>query len=221
MAQVTTGIHSILSRPIVYEAVQKFMGAEKGRALVVRNYVRPFPGMRILDLGCGPAEILGSLPTDIAYVGYDMSPEYIAAAQWKFAGRGTFYCRLLEQAEVATLERFDLVMGIGVLHHLDDATAHDFMRIAKAALNPDGRIYTLDPCFARRQNPIARFLISRDRGQNVRDPQGYQALLQGLELKVHGTLTHQAWIPYTHWHMECRAQAPASRPAAQACDSAS
>jgi len=203
MAQVTTGIRAILSHPMAYEAVQRIIGAEKGRARIVRDYLRPFPGMRILDLGCGTAEILGALPPDIAYVGYDMSPDYIAAAQRKYAGRGTFHCRLLEQAEVASLEHFDLVMGIGVLHHLDDATARHFMRIAKAALNPGGRIYTLDPCFAPRQNPIARFLISRDRGQNVRDSQGYQALLQGFELKVHGTLTHQAWIPYTLWHMEC------------------
>lgn len=207
---MTTGIRAILSHPMAYEAVQKIMGAEKGRARVVRDYLRLFPGMRILNHGFGTAEILGSLPTDISYVGYDMSPEYISVAKEKFASRGTFHCRLLEQAEVATIERFDLVMGIGVLHHLDDVTAWHFMRIAKAALNPDGRIYTVDPCFATGQNPIARFLISRDRGQNVRDPHGYQALLQGLELKVHGTLTHQAWIPYTHWHMECRVQARSS-----------
>jgi 2-polyprenyl-3-methyl-5-hydroxy-6-metoxy-1,4-benzoquinol methylase len=211
MAQVTTGIRAILSHPMAYEAVQRIMGAKKGRTRIVREFLRPFPGMRILDLGCGMAEILGALPTDVSYVGYDMSAEYISAARRKYAGRGTFHCRPLEHAEVATLDRFDLVMGIGVLHHLDDATARQFVRIASAALNPDGRIYTLDPCFAARQNPIARFLISRDRGQNVRDPEGYQALLQGLELKVHGTLTHQAWIPYTHWHMECRVQAPISR----------
>ena len=148
MAQVTTGIRSILSHPRVYTTFQNIMGAESGRARVVRDYVRPFAGMRILDLGCGPAEILYSLPRDIAYVGYDMSADYIASARKKFAGRGTFHCRLLQQAEVATLEPFDLVMGIGVLHHLDDATARQFMAIAKAALEPGGRIYTIDPCFA-------------------------------------------------------------------------
>jgi SAM-dependent methyltransferase len=160
--------------------------------------------MRILDLGCGTAEILAALPADITYVGYDMSPEYIGAARTRFAGRGIFHCRSLEQTEVETLERFDLVMGIGVLHHLDDSTARHFMRIAKAALRPGGRIYTLDPCFTPRQNPIARFLISRDRGQHVRDPQGYLALLQGLAVEVDGEVAHQAWIPYTHWNMQCR-----------------
>ncbi len=90
MAQVTTGIRAILSHPLVYEALQSLMGADKGRARMVRDYVRPFPGMRILDLGCGTAEILGSLPADITYVGYDMSGQYITAAQKKFASRGIY-----------------------------------------------------------------------------------------------------------------------------------
>ena len=179
----------------------------KLRARNVRNHVRPFPGMRILDLGCGTAEILEALPTDITYVGYDMSPEYIAAARKRFGDRGTFHCGLLEQAEVATLEPFDLVLGTGVLHHLDDDAARLFMSVASAALKPGGRIYTVDPCYAPGQNPIARFLISRDRGQHVRDVEGYRALPRGLAAEVTGRLVHRAWIPYTRWHMECRMSA--------------
>jgi 2-polyprenyl-3-methyl-5-hydroxy-6-metoxy-1,4-benzoquinol methylase len=203
VAQVTTGIRAMLSHPVVYGTFQNIMGAKSGRERVVRDFIRPFPGMRILDLGCGPAEILGSLPTDIAYVGYDMSPEYIASAQRKFANRGAFHCRLLEKAEVATLEPFDLVMGIGVLHHLDDATARQFMAMACAALKKGGRIYTIDPCYVPGQNPIAHFIISRDRGQHVRDAEGYAELPRGLGVAVSGDVTHQRWIPYTHWNMEC------------------
>jgi SAM-dependent methyltransferase len=117
VAQVTSGIRSILSHPFVYGAFQNIMGAQRGRARFVRDCVRPFPGMRVLDLGCGPAEVLSSMPDDIDYVGYDMSADYIAAAQRRFANRGEFHCRLLEKAEVATLEPFDLVMGIGVRAH--------------------------------------------------------------------------------------------------------
>jgi SAM-dependent methyltransferase len=160
--------------------------------------------MRILDLGCGTAEILDALPRDITYVGYDMSPEYIAAARKRFGDRGAFHCRLLQQAEVATFEPFDIVLGTGVLHHLDDDAARQFMSVASASLKPGGRIYTVDPCYAPGQNPVARFLISRDRGQHVRDAEGYRALTRHLEAEVTGTLVHRTWIPYTRWHMECR-----------------
>jgi len=203
MAQVTSGIRAILSQPAVYEAFQRFMGAKRGRQWIVRDLIRPFPGMRILDLGCGPAQILDSLPGDVSYVGYDMSAEYIAAAKAKFGARGTFDCRSLEQAEAAMLSPFDLVMGIGVLHHLDDSTARQFMSVAKAALKPGGRMLTLDPCYAPGQNPIARFLISNDRGQNVRNEAGYRALAEGTFTAIAGAVTHQVWIPYTHWAMEC------------------
>ncbi len=179
------------------------MGARRGREWIVRDLIRPFPGMRILDLGCGPAEVLGHLPADVTYVGYDMSAEYIAAAKAKFGARGTFHCRMLEQAEVTTLDPFDLVMGIGVLHHLDDCTARRFMTLAKAGLKPGGRVLTLDACYIPEQNPIARFLISKDRGQHVRNEAGYRALAEGIFTGIAGAVRHRVWLPYTHWSMEC------------------
>jgi SAM-dependent methyltransferase len=213
-SQVTTGIRAVLSHPAVYDTMQRLMGAQQLRVQNVRNHVRPFPGMRILDLGCGTAGILAALPPDVHYVGYDMSPHYIDAARRRYGDRGTFHCRLLEEAEVADLEPFDLVLGTGVLHHLDDATARRFMATAASALRPGGRIYTVDPCLAPGQNPIARFLISRDRGQHVRDSQGYLALAPSFAERVTGRLVHRAWIPYTHWHMEC--QLPAGDAATRA-----
>lgn len=205
MSQITHGIRAVLSHPAVYELFQNIMGARRGRRMLVELYIRPFSGMRILDLGCGTAEILAFLPTDVTYVGYDMSPDYIDAAQHKFGARGSFHCRLLEQAEIAAMEKFDLVMGLGVLHHLDDAQAAQFMTLAKVALKPGGRALTHDPCYAAGQNPIARFLISRDRGQHVRQEPDYMNIAKNAFADVRGWLTHKTWIPYTHWTMECTA----------------
>ena len=114
-------------------------------------HANPRPGLRSRGISCS------ALPTDITYVGYDMSPEYIAAAQKRFAGRGTFHCRLLEQAEVATLEPFDLVLGSGVLHHLDDATARQFMAVAKAALKPRRANLHGGPLLCARPEPHRAF----------------------------------------------------------------
>jgi SAM-dependent methyltransferase len=210
MAQITTGVRSILSSPALYNALQDFMGVRKFWRWYVSECIRPFPGMRLLDFGCGPATILDWLPKDVAYVGYDVSETYIASARQRFGERGEFHCRLLTAEEAAGLQPFDLVMANGVLHHLDDAEAEAFLAIGKSLMKPNARFLTLDPCLVRDQNPIARLLISMDRGQNVRDEAGYRKLANRSFEHLSGTVRHRAWIPYTHWLMELTLQSSAA-----------
>lgn len=203
MAQITTGIRAILSHPLVYDTFQNLLGAKRARTRFANNHLRITPGMRVLDIGCGTAEILDFVPKDIEYTGYDISADYIAYAQKRFADRGTFHARLLTLEEAKTLPPCDVVMAIGVLHHMDDEVVEHFLAIAKAVLKPGGRLVTLDPAYTAGQNPIAKFLIDRDRGQNVRRQEAYEALAHKAFQEVKGTVTHQAWIPYTHFNMEC------------------
>jgi hypothetical protein len=96
-----------------------------------------------------------------------------------------------------------------VLHHLDDDTAQQFMALAKAGLKPGGRVLTLDACYMPKQNPIARFLISKDRGQHVRNEAGYRAVAKRIFTGITGAVTHWVWPPYTHWSMECSVRSQA------------
>jgi ubiquinone/menaquinone biosynthesis C-methylase UbiE len=64
--------HTLLAIPFVYILSQKISGADKVLRYYVRQYIRPNTGDRILDIGCGPADILALLPKDVSYVGYDM-----------------------------------------------------------------------------------------------------------------------------------------------------
>ncbi|WP_291993474.1 class I SAM-dependent methyltransferase [Candidatus Accumulibacter sp. ACC003] len=203
MAQITRGIRAILSSPFVYSSFQSLMGAHKGRQRFVADFVRPFSGMKILDIGCGPADILGYLPA-VDYHGFDISESYIVQARARFGRRGSFHCQQLRQADLADLPLFDLVLGIGLLHHLDDPVAIEVMRLAKQALKADGRFLAVDPCLDAGQNRVARFLVSKDRGQNVRDKTGYEALAGNVFGKARADVRHQAWIPYTHCFMECQ-----------------
>jgi len=204
MSQITRGVRAIFSSPRVYDSFQNLMGASRMRQELVRDYIRPLPGMRILDVGCGTAEIIGFLPEDVGYWGYDISPRYVDAAKVRFGTRGHFHCGLLDVQQVDSLPKFDIVMALGVLHHLNDAEACGLFELAKRALRPDGRVVTIDPCFAERQNPIARFLISQDRGQNVRTAEAYRALPKPNFSGTQGQVRHRSWIPYTHWVMECK-----------------
>jgi len=197
------GVRAIFSNPTIYSAFQTIMGAHSSRIKFVEEFVRPFSGCAVLDIGCGPADILAYLP-DVDYWGFDISDAYIERAKMRFAQRGRFYCQELTRADIVKMPPFDVVLALGLLHHLDDESAKGVLRLASQALKPGGRLLTVDPCLEAGQNPVARFLIRIDRGQNVRSGAGYTSLARAVfesprvEVRDSG-----AWIPYTHCIMEC------------------
>lgn len=202
MAQITNGIRSILSFPIVYSAFQNIMGARAVRTTLIEEFVRPFPGCMVLDIGCGPADILSYLP-EVNYWGFDVSEAYIARAKSQFGRRGKFHCQVLTRDDVEKLPKFDIVLALGLLHHLDDETAIGVLQLASQALKPGGRLLTFDPCLDAEQNFISRFLVGIDRGQNVRTAEEYRSIASAVFDAPRIEVRHRAWIPYTHCFMEC------------------
>lgn len=203
MSQITSGFRSILTIPYVYTAFQALMGADRSRRSFVGEHVKPWAGMSVLDIGCGPGDILKFLP-EVQYYGFDICLPYISEAQRKFEGRGVFHCALLTENHLAALPKFDVVLATGLLHHLDDTQAVEILTLARNALKQSGRLITIDPCFTEDQSSIARFLIRNDRGRNVRDRTGYGHLAHTVFEDVITTVKNQSWIPYTHCIMECK-----------------
>lgn len=202
MAQITSGVRAILNHPRVYHSVQAALGAHRGRTELVRDFIRARPGDVVLDIGCGPAEILAYLP-EVDYWGFDISAAYIEQARRQFPHRTHFFQKVLATEDAASLPKFDLALALGVFHHLDDETARQVLVTAARCLKPGGRVVSIDPCFEPGQNPLARFLISRDRGQNVRTRAGYGALVPTTQFTFRSEVRHRAWIPYTHCYLEC------------------
>jgi SAM-dependent methyltransferase len=210
MGQITTGIRAILSHPAIYDRMQRLTGARYARTLVAQRYIRAKPGDVILDIGCGTGEILDYLPAGITYIGYDISAPYIESARKRYGACATFHCQWFDEFALDALPKFDIIMAIGLVHHLDDAHARQLLALAKKALKPGGRLITRDPCYAPGQSPIARLLIACDRGQHVRSAEQYDQLAQGIFPQVTGDLVHHrmqadAMIPHTHYTMELSA----------------
>jgi SAM-dependent methyltransferase len=205
MAQITSGVRAVFSLPSIYDFAQNLVGAERARAILVRDYLRAQPGQRLLDIGCGTARVLPHLPADTAYVGVDLSRDYIDAARRTYGSRGAFFCADVSTADPAEFRNFDLVLATGLLHHLDDDVANTMLSVAHNALADGGRLVTIDPCYQEGQSTLARLVIERDRGRNVRTSEGYAQLarrvFQQVRVDVRTDMIH---IPYTHAILQCQ-----------------
>jgi SAM-dependent methyltransferase len=201
MVQITKGIRAVLSHPTVYDFAQTLMGASRNRRWMQDAFFKARTGDRVLDVGCGTADILSVLP-DVDYVGYDVSGPYIEKARRRWGARGRFHAALLDADALGGLGEFDLVLATGLLHHLDDDEVENLFRTLSLGLKPGGRIVTVDGTFTAGQSPVARWIISKDRGQNVRAPEAYAQLARGSFSDVRGHLLHRNWFPYTYWIME-------------------
>jgi cyclopropane fatty-acyl-phospholipid synthase-like methyltransferase len=197
-------LSEVLSFPAGYQLFQRMVGAESARKTYLAEYVKPAPGDKILDIGCGPADILNYLPA-VNYTGLDISPEYIISAEKSFGAKGRFCCGDVGQATVEGEQgTFDLVMSIGVIHHLDDAQAAKLFDLARRALCPTGRLITYDGCYVPQQSQVARWMLAKDRGKFVRTHEEYLRLASTRFSKVEPQLRHDLLrVPYTHLIMCC------------------
>jgi hypothetical protein len=131
----------------------------------------------------------------------------------KYGDRGSFYVGQAEKVAWLMIGGFDVVLAIGVLHHLGDEEVDSMLNSTKSALNEGGRVVTIDPCFVEQQSTFARFLINRDRGRNVRTEQGYRLHFQSHFESVKSTVRHDLLnIPYTHCIFECSGKQIATLP---------
>ena len=194
---MTFDMRSLLGISFFYSMFQQLVGAESARDRFTQLHIRPHPGLSILDIGCGTAEILDSLP-DVDYFGFDASPVYIEAARHKYSGRATFAVGSIANPPMTT-QRYDLVLAMGVVHHVADAAATALFQLARDHLKSGGRVVTIDPVITPDQARLARFVVNKDRGKHVRTLREYESLTQAVFpaglLTVHHDLLR---IPYSH-----------------------
>ncbi len=205
MDHITTGIRRILEYSPIYTLFQNLVGAHSARKRYVEEFIRPLPGTKILDIGCGPGSMVDYLPKSVEYVGFDLNPKYIASAKKKYKERGEFFCSSVSDAPVHQCAgKFDIAIATGILHHLDDDEAAQLFQIAHAHLETGGMLVSIDPVLIPNQPRIAKYLISKDRGQRVRKPEEYTRLakkrFRSIETFI---LTNMLRVPYTHFVMRC------------------
>ena len=202
MSQKNKYIYRLLSNTYFYSIFQRIMLGTSFRSKIVKKFIKK-ENVNVLDVGCGPAEILESLPK-VNYFGYDINPNYINYAKNKYYNKGKFFCKKFSKKEIKKLPKFDHVLLLGILHHLNDEEIASLMKLIKKVLKKNGNINTEDPIFLKKQNPIAKIIITMDRGENVRSKTEYIKLIKKYFTKIKTYIYHQKFIPYTWYVMTCK-----------------
>tara|TARA_B100001778_G_scaffold278698_1_gene242745 strand:+ start:109 stop:738 length:630 start_codon:yes stop_codon:yes gene_type:complete len=172
-----------LDNPVVFNSFERMMGVNKTRETLVREYIRPNKNSLVLDIGCGTGDFRNFLPEDLTYIGIDTSNKYIEFAKKKKFKNSKFYCcGINEISNITDIQKskFDIIISIGVIHHLDEKLFNDLVEKSFSVLNNDGYLVTYDPVFKDKQNRISRFLIENDRGEYVRNESGYTSILKKI-----------------------------------------
>jgi SAM-dependent methyltransferase len=203
--QRNLGLQRWLSFPRLYDLFQDAIGGNALRRSFIRNQVRAKPGDKVIDIGCGPAQILPWLPL-VDYVGFDVNSAYIASAQRRHAGKGTFVVGDTKSLwDDPRFRNADIVIGLGILHHLDDHEALHCLRFAYDALKPGGRFVSFEACWVANQGSLSKYIMSKDRGQNIRTEPMYRQLAGSVFKNVNAWIdTKPMRIPYVVIFLECQ-----------------
>lgn len=202
---INTGLRAWLEKPHLYDFFQTLIG---GNAERIRQYERYIPvksGEKILDIGCGTGLLADWIEDGVEYVGCDMEEAYIEHAKKKYGDRGEFILGRAEELAVDRWENhFNYVMAHGLLHHLTDEESEILVRHSYNFLKDGGKFVSFDSVFHDEQSSLERWIVSRDRGQNIRTADDYFKLARTTFKQVEGTIDQgKLRIPFSVFAMIC------------------
>lgn len=142
---------------------------------LIRRELDLAPGLRTLDLGCGPG-VFADLFARQDYVGADLNRRFIEHA--RSTRRGTFVVSDARKVELPD-RRFEQVLLFGLLHHLPDEDVGQVLAEARRVLVPGGRMLVVEPIpTLSRFNLIGRLLQRASNGPSPRLPEEYGRLCE-------------------------------------------
>ncbi len=202
--QILTVLKPVLENPIIYRFYQHLIGDSNFRKRYVQKYINAKPNDKILDIGCGPANMIDFLPSEIEYIGFDKSKDYINFAKKKYSSNSyKFISASISNVDLRE-NNFDIVMGNAVLMNLSDKDADLLFKTAKDVLKDNGRLVIYDGYYQDSLSFIKKFLLSNERGKFLRTKEDYYKLASKYFQDVHITTPDNVYnIPYPIIIIEC------------------
>ena len=190
-------IKALFDNMLIYDFFSKFVSTEKTKVLL-NNTLRLEECISVVDFGCG----LGFMADNFVgakYIGIDPLPALIRQAQKRLECKPNVEFIVGDQNILKNLpsNEFDLLFGVGVLHHMSDSQIEILQCELKRILTKNGRVFFWEPNLDESTRKLERFFIKLDRGQMARSAYEYLNLLGqenfNFSTQVHRNLLR---IPY-------------------------
>ena len=192
-------LYAFLKSPSLYLWVRSLLSNKATNQRIADELLQPRRGDKVLDVGCGPGTLRHFLG-EVDYTGVDSNKEHIAIAKKNGFPKDRYLVGNVVNTFTSHDTTYDLIILMGILHHLGDLEVQSLLLGLKNLLNRKGRIVTFDGVYLENQHPISRFLLDRDAGKNVRTVEGYKELFPkqyfALETRLFNDLLK---IPYDHF----------------------
>ena len=197
-------IAKIFDNANLYKLFQ-FGVSRSGTAEIIRDEIlKPKNVNNVLDFGCGIGYHANEFIKS-SYLGIEPLQSCVDKANIMFSRKGAEFI-VGDHVALRSIpdSSYDLVMAIGVLHHIDDLIFHEFVEESLRVLKPGGRLTTFDPVLHDQQSLFSRWVVRRDRGQWVRNEREYLTVIstyygQDVNSKIYSKLLR---IPYDHIAIE-------------------
>lgn len=169
----------ILRYPQAYKYFQICYGMSKLRRILLTEYIAPEKGDKILDIGCGTADILDNFQTGIEYTGIDINERYLAYDKKHYVNRPqTAFINADVKAFLEKTDlKYDFILFLGSSQNFDDAMLEFCYGKCYEILNKGGKLVIVDGVYTEDTNAIERFLMKNNRGPHIRVLEGWKDLV--------------------------------------------
>ena len=194
----------LFDNSLLYQGLQSCISKKHTSEFLQTKILKPIGVKKVLDFGCGIGSHSIFFPNS-HQLGLEPLDSCVARANSFFKRTNTNFL-LADHTYLKNIpdSSFDLVIAMGVLHHVNDSIFQYFVRQSHRILKPGGRLTTLDPVLHPDQSSFSKWVVKRDRGRWVRDRHLYTDLFinsfnNELTIEIYKGLLR---IPYDHIHIE-------------------
>lgn len=133
----------------------------------------------VLDLGCGTGTLSGLFNKE-EYLGVDIDKDSINLARKK---NKEYLYKIDDATTFRNKKKYDLVLIVGVLHHLNDSDVKKILKTISLHTKKGGKVVIIEaipPIY--KINFVGWILRKLDRGHHVRKLEEYEKLIKNLKL---------------------------------------